>query len=182
MPISLWFYLIYFAGIFCDMDDVYDILIKYEFNPGFIIRSCRINHSVKKKSRERAVTSFLQEQINGGVRYILLLTVIKFPWAIFHLVRSRIAKGNGWRRGAQRLRQIPWKGDGGSHKDKSADDMDNIAICRANCLTIGSFFMSFFAKSMHAITVIPRCDNALVWRIDFRLLLNEQRQCGVQFF
>ena len=99
MPISLWFYWIYFSCIFCDMDDVYDILIKYEFNPGFIIRSCRINHSVKKKSRERAVTSFLQEQINGGMRYILLLTVIKFPWAIFHLVRSRIAKGNGWRRG-----------------------------------------------------------------------------------
>ncbi|ATM20463.1 hypothetical protein CRN13_08655 [Raoultella ornithinolytica] len=71
---------------------------------------------------------------------------------------------------------------GGSDKDKSADDMDNIAMFRANCLTISSFFMSFFAKSMHAITVIPRCDNALVWRIDFQLLLNEQRQFGVQFF
>ncbi|KDV95844.1 hypothetical protein AB28_1462 [Raoultella ornithinolytica 2-156-04_S1_C2] len=34
------------------MDDAYDILIKYEFNPEVIIRSCRINHSVKKKSRE----------------------------------------------------------------------------------------------------------------------------------
>lgn len=59
--------------------------------------------------------------------------------------------------------------------------MDKIAIYDVNCLTIGVFFMSFFAESMHAITVIPRCDNALVWRIDFRLLLNEQRQYELLF-
>ena len=61
------------------MDDVYDILIKYEFNPGFIIRSCRINHSVKKKSRERAVTSFLQEQINGGGEVYSVINGNKIP-------------------------------------------------------------------------------------------------------
>ncbi|WP_336885444.1 hypothetical protein, partial [Klebsiella pneumoniae] len=28
-----------------------------------------------------------------------------------------------------------------------------------------------FPKCMYAITVIPRCDNALVWRNNFRVLL-----------
>lgn len=41
------------------------------------------------------------------------------------------------------------------HKDNSAVSMDKFAIHNVNCLTIDVFFMSFFAESMHAITVIP---------------------------
>lgn len=62
------------------------------------------------------------------------------------------------------------------HKDKSADDMDYLAISFANCLTIGAFFMSFFAEFMYAITVILRCDDALVWINNFQLKLIQQRQ------
>ncbi|OMP91500.1 hypothetical protein BZP36_20520 [Raoultella terrigena] len=68
------------------------------------------------------------------------------------------------------------------HRDNSADDMDNTAYDCANCLTISAFFMAFFAEFMHSITVIPRCDNALVWRIDFRLLLFQQRHRWMRFF
>ena len=60
---------------------------------------------------------------------------------------------------------------GNIDKDNSADDIENIATACANCLTISAFFMSFFAVFMYAITVIPRCDNALVWRNNFRVLL-----------
>lgn len=56
-------------------------------------------------------------------------------------------------------------------RDNSADDIENIATAWTNCLTISPFFMSFSAVYMHAITVIPRCDNALVWRNNFRVLL-----------
>ena len=61
--------------------------------------------------------------------------------------------------------------NGDLSRDNSADDIENIATARANCLTISAFFMSFFAVYMYAITVIPRCDNALVWRNNFRVLL-----------
>jgi hypothetical protein len=59
------------------MDDAYDILIKYEFNPG---HNSVMSHQPfgKKEITEMVVTSFLQEQINGVMRCILLLTVIKF--------------------------------------------------------------------------------------------------------
>ena len=60
---------------------------------------------------------------------------------------------------------------GNIDKDNSADDIENIATVRANCLTISVFFMSFSAVFMYAITVIPRCDCALVWRNNFRLIL-----------
>lgn len=64
---------------------------------------------------------------------------------------------------------------GDPDRDNSADDIENIAMTWANCLTISPFFMSFFAVYMHAITVIPRCDWALVWRNNFRLILFKQR-------
>ncbi|APM30439.1 hypothetical protein AM394_06625 [Klebsiella oxytoca] len=71
---------------------------------------------------------------------------------------------------------------GNLYRDNSADDIENIATACANCLTISAFFMSFFAVYMHAITVIPRCDWALVWRNNFRLILFKQRHSALRFF
>ena len=61
---------------------------------------------------------------------------------------------------------------GNIDKDNSADDIENIATACANCLTISAFFMSFFAVFMYAITVILRCDVALLWMINFPLKLS----------
>ena len=49
--------------------------------------------------------------------------------------------------------------------------MDYRATYGANCLTISVFFMSFIAEFMYAITVILRCDDALVWINNFQLKL-----------
>lgn len=52
-----------------------------------------------------------------------------------------------------------------------ADAMDNSADPSSICLTNTSFFMSKTAEFMYVITVILRCDIALLWRINFPLKL-----------
>ena len=49
--------------------------------------------------------------------------------------------------------------------------MDYLAVPLSNCLTNTAFFMAFSAEFMYAITVILRCDAALLWRINFPLKL-----------
>ncbi|RAU48228.1 hypothetical protein DBY68_012445 [Pseudocitrobacter sp. RIT415] len=57
------------------------------------------------------------------------------------------------------------------NKDELANNIDYHAITGANCQTIRPFCMSFSAKSMHATTVILRCDAALLWINIFPLLM-----------
>ncbi|RJL02186.1 hypothetical protein D5066_10800 [Enterobacter chuandaensis] len=57
-------------------------------------------------------------------------------------------------------------------RDFLANLMDNSAHRPFICLTIPAIFMSFFAEFMYAITVILRCDGALLWMINFPLKLS----------
>ena len=57
-------------------------------------------------------------------------------------------------------------------RDFLADLMDNSAYLCFICPTIPAIFMSFFAEFMYAITVILRCDGALLWMINFPLKLS----------
>ncbi|AUP76546.1 hypothetical protein CWS02_10915 [Enterobacter sp. EA-1] len=57
------------------------------------------------------------------------------------------------------------------HKDKLADLMDNSAFTLSICPTKTSVFMCNIAEFMYGITVIQRCDGALLWRINFPLKL-----------
>ncbi|PWR27995.1 hypothetical protein DP180_21355 [Enterobacter kobei] len=57
-------------------------------------------------------------------------------------------------------------------RDFLANLMNNSAHPSFICLTNPAFFMSFFAEFMYAITVILRCDGALLWMINFPLKLS----------
>ncbi|EEW8594511.1 hypothetical protein D5R50_13620 [Escherichia coli] len=57
------------------------------------------------------------------------------------------------------------------NKDFQANLMDYSAVHSIICLTNSLFLMSFPAKFMHVLTVILRCDIALLWRINFSLKL-----------
>ncbi|MEA3754915.1 hypothetical protein VBL29_24595, partial [Enterobacter cloacae] len=57
-------------------------------------------------------------------------------------------------------------------RDFLADLMDNSAYLGFICPTNTAVFMSFFAEFMYAITVILRCDGALLWMINFPLKLS----------
>ncbi|UMR89520.1 hypothetical protein AOY89_12325 [Escherichia coli] len=57
------------------------------------------------------------------------------------------------------------------NKDFLANLMDYSAVHSIICLTNSLFLMSFPAKFMHVLTVILRCDIALLWRINFSLKL-----------
>ncbi|QAZ63333.1 hypothetical protein C3B80_12970 [Enterobacter cloacae] len=57
-------------------------------------------------------------------------------------------------------------------RDILANLMDNPAYPHFICLTNTAFFMSFFAEFMYAITVILRCDGALLWMINFPIKLS----------
>ncbi|PQI97876.1 hypothetical protein C5U38_05140 [Escherichia fergusonii] len=65
------------------------------------------------------------------------------------------------------VQKIPAK----KHKDKFADLMDKLAMVHLICLINTPFFMSFFAEFMYTMTVILRCDGALLWMINFPLKL-----------
>ncbi|PTA91636.1 hypothetical protein CWM66_10495 [Kosakonia sp. H7A] len=56
-------------------------------------------------------------------------------------------------------------------KDKLADVMDYPAFTLSICLTKSAVFMCYIAEFMYRITVILRCDAALLWRINFPLKL-----------
>ncbi|ORD14142.1 hypothetical protein A4T36_13525 [Escherichia coli] len=57
------------------------------------------------------------------------------------------------------------------NKDFQANLMDYSAVHSIICLINSLFLMSFPAKFMHVLTVILRCDIALLWRINFSLKL-----------
>lgn len=60
------------------------------------------------------------------------------------------------------------------NKDFQANLMDYSAVHSIICLTNSLFLMSFPAKFMHVLTVILRCDIALLWRINFAKTMSTQ--------